>query len=648
MGKNIVEKIIGEHLVKGEMKPGSDIAVKVDQVLTQDATGTMAWLQFEAIGMPKVQVETAVSYVDHNTLQVTFRNADDHRFLQTAANKYGAYFSRPGNGICHQVHLERFAKPGGILLGTDSHTPTAGGMGMIAIGVGGLDAACVLAGSPFEVKYPKVLKVHLTGELSRPWVAAMDVILEVLRRRTVKGGVGYIVEYGGPGVETLNVTERATITNMGAELGATTSVFPSDDLTLAYLKAQGREEVWRKLKPDADAQYDEVEEINLSELEPLIAQPHQPDNVVKVKEIAGLPVDQVCVGSCTNSSYQVMMAVASILRERTIHPRLCMTVSPGSKQVYTMIAENGGLADIIGGGARILESACGPCIGMGATPGTEAVSVRSFNRNFFGRTGNKNAVAYLCNPIVATAIAVKGEMVDPRGTDLTAEWVEMPASVKIEDNMLVPPSEKPEEVEVIRGPNIKPVPVKEPMGDRLRDKIGLVTEDNISTDDIMPAGSEILQYRSNIPEISEYVYSRLDDRFVSRVKEWKTDIAIVGGENYGQGSSREHAAIAPMYLGLRVVLAKSFARIHRQNLINFGVLPLRLSNPDDYSKFKMGDEIEIRGVLEALDGDHKFTVHNLTNGEQVQAYETFSEREVACLKLGGLLPYTKARAEKGC
>jgi len=645
MGKNIVQKVIEEHLVSGEPAAGNEIAVKVDQVLTQDATGTMAWLQFEAIGVPRVRVEMAVSYVDHNMQQVTFRNADDHRYLQTVAGKYGAYFSRPGNGICHQVHLERFSRPGAIQLGSDSHTPTTGGIGQIAIGVGGLDAATVLAGSPYEMKFPKVLKVQLTSELQRPWVTAMDVILEMLRRRTVKGGVGFIVEYGGPGAATLNVTERATITNMGAELGATTSIFPSDEHTRAYLRAQGREEVWRELSADDDAEYDEVEEINLSELEPLIAKPHQPDNVVKVKEIAGLAVDQVCVGSCTNSSFQVMAAVASILEGRTIHPRLSMTVNTGSKQVYTMIAEQGILATLIAAGARIMESACGPCIGVGATPGTNAVSVRSFNRNFLGRSGNKNAKLYLCNPLVATACALKGEIVDPRDTDLSARWEPLPETLRIDDNMLVPPAEDPDSVEVIKGPNIKDVPVKEPLGEVLRDKIGIVLGDNISTDEIMPAGTEVLQYRSNIPAISDYVFVRTDESFVARVREWATDFAVVGGENYGQGSSREHAAIAPMYLGLRVVLAKSFARIHRQNLINFGILPLLLRNPEDHSKFKQGDEIEISGVLKALDGDQVFTVHNLTNGETVEAYETFSERDVDCLKLGGLLPYTRERVK---
>ncbi|HUX07758.1 MAG TPA: aconitate hydratase [Acidobacteriota bacterium] len=643
MGKNLVQKIIAEHLIEGVQKAGEEIKVKIDQVLTQDATGTMAWLQFEAIGVPRVKVETAVSYVDHNMLQVTFRNADDHRFLQTAANKYGAYFSRPGNGICHQVHLERFAKPGAMQLGTDSHTPTAGGMGAIAIGVGGLDAAVVLAGSPYEMRFPKVLGVMLSGDLDRPWVAAMDVILEMLRRRTVKGGTGFIVEYHGPGAKNLNVTERATITNMGAELGATTSLFPSDEITLDYLKAQSREDVWRDLQPDSDAEYDEIEEIDLDELEPLIAQPHQPDKVVKVKELAGLPVDQVCVGSCTNSSYQVMMSVASILKGRTIHPRLSMTVSPGSKQVYTMITESGAIKDMISAGARILESACGPCIGMGAAPGDEQVSVRSFNRNFFGRSGTKSAKVYLCNPFVATAMALKGEMFDPRGSDLTAELVDMPGSMLIDDNMLVPPADDPSKVEVVKGPNIQPVPVKEPMPDVIGGKIGLMTGDNISTDDIMPAGSEVLQYRSNIPAISEYVYSRFDEEFVGRVKGWGQHFAIIGAENYGQGSSREHAAIAPMYLGLRFVIVKSFARIHRQNLINWGVLPLRFEKADDYDKFKLGDEVEIRDLHKALEdgGNFRVTVRNLTNGEEAVAVESFSGKDVACLKYGGLLPYTK-------
>lgn len=642
MAKNLVQKIFEEHLVEGELKVGKDIAVKVDQVLTQDATGTMAWLQFEAIGVPRVQVETAVSYVDHNILQVTFRNADDHRYLQTVAQKYGAYFSRPGNGICHQVHLERFARPGAIQLGTDSHTPTAGGMGSIAIGVGGLDAATVLAGAPFEMKYPKVLKVHLTGDLRRPWVTSMEVILELLRRRTVKGGLGFIVEYGGPGVKALNLTERATITNMGAELGATTSIFPSDEHTRTYLKAQGREDVYRPLAADKNAQYDEIEEIKLDELEPLIAQPSSPDKVVKVKELTGIPVDQVCVGSCTNSSYQVLQSVASVLKNNTINPRLSMTITPGSKQVYTMIAQSGALGDMIGAGARILESACGPCIGMGAAPGSEQVSVRSFNRNFPGRSGEKTAQVYLSNPMVATAIALKGEIFDPLGSDLKAEWFPMPDKIQIDDNMILAPPAETSDIEVVKGPNIKPVPVKEPMEEVIKAKTSIVLGDNISTDEIMPAGTQILQFRSNIPAISDYVFSRTDESFVTRVRDWDTPFSIIAGDNYGQGSSREHAAIAPMYLGLRVAIAKSFARIHRQNLINFGVLPLEFDNPSDFEKFKQGDDIEIRDVISSIEKDGKFVVHNLTNGETAGAHSVFSPRDIECLKQGGLLPYTKS------
>lgn len=646
MAKNLVQKIFEKHLVEGTCKAGEDVAVKVDQILTQDATGTMTWLQFEAIGVEKVQVETAVSYVDHNILQVTFRNADDHRYLQTAAARYGAYFSRPGNGICHQVHLERFARPGAIMLGTDSHTPTAGGMGEIAIGVGGLDAATVLAGAPFEMKYPKVLKVHLTGQLQKPWVTSMDIILEVLRRRTVKGGLGFIVEYGGPGAKSLNLTERATITNMGAELGATTSIFPSDEHTRVYLESQGRGEAYKPLEADEGAEYDEVEEINLDELEPLIAEPSSPDKVVKVKDIAGIKVDQVCVGSCTNSSYQVLSSVASVLNDQTINSRLSMTVTPGSKQVYTMIAKSGDLGTMIAAGARILESACGPCIGMGAAPGHEQVSVRSFNRNFPGRSGNKSAQVYLCNPMVAAAIAIKGEIMDPRGGDIQATWNEMPDKILIDDNMIVEPVEDASSVEVVKGPNIKPVPIKEPIGDTVNVKTAIVLGDNISTDEIMPAGSEVLQYRSNIPAISEFVFSRTDENFVSRVKEWDRPFIIVAAENYGQGSSREHAAIAPMYLGLEVVLAKSYARIHRQNLINFGVLPLEFANPEDYDKFKQGDELELTNVHEGLKKTEAlFKIENKTNGEVIEARGSFSEKNLRCLQLGGLLPYTREKVQ---
>ena len=644
MGRNLVQKIISEHLVKGEMKAGEDIQVKVDQVITQDATGTMTWLQFEAIGIDKVQVETAVSYIDHNTLQVNFRNADDHKYLQTVAVKSGAYFSRPGNGICHQVHLERFARPGAIQLGTDSHTPTAGGMGAIAIGVGGLDAATVLAGAPFEMKFPKVLKVHLTGKLQRPWTTAMDIILEVLRRRTVKGGLGFIVEYGGPGAASLNITERATITNMGAELGATTSLFPSDGETLEFLKLQKREDVYQELLPDEDAEYDDIEEINLDELEPLVARPHSPDNVVKLSEIKGMELNQVSVGSCTNSSFQVLASVASVLEGETIADNVSMTVSPGSKQVYTMIAEAGHLGTIIAAGARILESACGPCIGMGSSPGTDQVSLRSFNRNFPGRSGEKSAQVYLANPMVCAASAIEGKVFDPKTTRLNGVWHEMPDKITINDNMIVPPADDPSKVEVVKGPNIKPVAVKDPMTSPLKAKTALKLEDNISTDDIMPAGSLVLQFRSNIPAISDYVFSRKDPDFVARVKEWNVPFAIVAAENYGQGSSREHAAIAPMYLGLHLVVAKSFARIHRQNLINFGVLPLEFVDPADYDTINPEDELEIADPLNDLkSGESVFEIVNNTQGYSFKAKSIFSERDVECIKLGGLLPYTKKK-----
>lgn len=642
MGKNLVQKIISEHLVKGEMLPGKDIQVKVDQVITQDATGTMTWLQFEAIGIEKVQVETAVSYVDHNTLQVNFRNADDHKYLQTVAVKSGAYFSRPGNGICHQVHLERFAKPGAIQLGTDSHTPTAGGIGAIAIGVGGLDAATVLAGAPFEMKFPKVLKVHLTGSLQRPWTTAMDIILEVLRRRTVKGGLGFIVEYGGPGVKSLNITERATITNMGAELGATTSLFPSDEQTLEFLKLQDRADVYRELLPDDDAEYDDIEKINLDELEPLVAKPHSPDNVVKLSEIEGLELSQVAIGSCTNSSFQVLASVASVLEGNTVADNVSMTVSPGSKQVYTMIAQSGHLGTIIGSGARLLESACGPCIGMGSSPGTNQVSLRSFNRNFPGRSGEKTAQVYLANPMVCAASAIEGKVFNPKTTKLNGKWLEMPDKILINDNMIVPPAKDPSSVQVIKGPNIKPVAVKEPLTEPLKVRTAIKLEDNISTDDIMPAGSLVLQFRSNIPAISDYVFSRKDPEFVKRVKDWNVPFAIIAADNYGQGSSREHAAIAPMFLGLNLVIAKSFARIHRQNLINFGVLPLEFDNPADYEGIDQEDELEVISPLAALKtGESVFEIKNHSKGTSFKAKSIFSERDVDCIKLGGLLPYTK-------
>lgn len=643
MGKNIVEKIIDSHRIYGELRAGQSIGLRVDHVYTQDATGTMAWLQFEAIGVEKVRVPLAVSYVDHNMIQSNFMNADDHIFLESAAMKFGAYFSRPGNGISHQVHLERFSSPGKIALGTDSHTPTGGGIGMLAIGVGGLDAATVMAGAPFEIKMPEVLNIRLSGRLRRPWVTAMDVILEILRRLTVKGGVGYIIEYGGPGVEDLSVTERATITNMGAELGATTSIFPSDKRTLDYLRAQGREKDWIELKADEDARYCRIEEIDLSRIEPLIAQPHSPDNVVPIKEISGTKVNQVCIGSCTNSSYYILRQVASVLKGRTIAPHLSLLINPGSKQVYEMLSEDGYITDMIRAGARMLEVSCGPCIGMGGTPGTGHISIRSYNRNFKGRSGNKDAYVYLANPLVCALFAIKGEIVDPFNSDIEIPIMEEPSKYRINDNMLVPPPEDSSKIEIIKGPNIKEVPVKSPLKDIIEAEVALKLSDNITTDDIMPAGSQVLPLRSNIPAISEYVFSAVEPGFSKRAKEMGKFI-VVGGDNYGQGSSREHAAMAPMYLGLEAVIAKSFARIHRSNLINFGVLPLVFKDPSDYEKVKKGDNLIIKGALSSL-SKGVFLVENLTRGYSFEVISNFNERERALIAAGGLLPYTKKKAK---
>jgi len=643
MGKNIVEKILDSHRIYGELSAGQSIGLRVDHVYTQDATGTMAWLQFEAIGVERVRVPLAVSYVDHNMIQSNFMNADDHIFLESAAMKFGAYFSRPGNGISHQVHLERFSSPGKIALGTDSHTPTGGGIGMLAIGVGGLDAATVMAGAPFEIKMPEVLNIRLSGRLRRPWVTAMDVILEILRRLTVKGGVGYIIEYGGPGVEDLSVTERATITNMGAELGATTSIFPSDKRTLNYLKAQDREKDWIELKADGDARYCRIEEIALGKIEPLIAQPHSPDNVVPIREIAGTKVNQVCIGSCTNSSYYILRQVASVLKGRTIAPHLSLLINPGSKQVYEMLSEDGYITDMIRAGARMLEVSCGPCIGMGGTPGTGHISIRSYNRNFKGRSGNKDAYVYLANPLVCALFAIKGEIVDPFKSDIEIPIIEEPSKYRINDNMLVPPPKDSSKVEIIKGPNIKDVPVKSPLKDTIKAEVALKLSDNITTDDIMPAGSQVLPLRSNIPAISEYVFSAVEPGFAKRAKELGKFI-VVGGENYGQGSSREHAAMAPMYLGLEAVIAKSFARIHRSNLINFGVLPLVFKDPSDYEKIEKGDNLIIKGVLSSLT-EGVFLVENLTKGYSFEVISNFNERERELIAAGGLLPYTKKRAK---
>src|SRR3990167_1400142 len=600
----------------------------------------MAYLQFEAMGIPRVQLETCVSYVDHNMLQTSYRNPDDHIYLQTAAAKFGAYFSKPGNGICHQVHLERFAAPGKILLGSDSHTPTAGGMGSIAIGVGGLNIATAMAGMPYEVTMPKVLKVNLIGKLERPWVTAMDIILELLRRLTVKGGVGKVVEYVGPALKHLNLTERATITNMGAELGATTSIFPSDEETQKYLIAQGRGEAYRPLMPDIDADYDEEVEIDLSDLEPLIAKPHSPDNVVKISELAGTKVDQVCVGSCTNSSYMVLKGVASILKGRTVAQNLSMTISPGSKQVYEMIAKDGDLAFMIGAGARILESACGPCIGMGAAPASNAVSVRSFNRNFQGRSGNPTANVYLCNPFAATAIAIKGEICDPRDLGLDFDLPDMPEKFLINDNMLIPPPKDSSKIEIRKGPNIKDVPLPELLRDSVKGEVLIKLGDNITTDDIMPAGSTVLPLRSNIPAISEYVFFNIDNTFPKRAKEVGGGV-IVGGDNYGQGSSREHAALAPMYLGLKFVLAKSFARIHRSNLVNYGLLPLEFMNKKDYDSIDQGNLLEIERVEDSVRSGRFEIINRSKDNTRIPARAQFTEREKTVLLAGGLLRYSQ-------
>jgi aconitate hydratase len=637
--RNLARKIIAQHLVAGDMIPGREIAIRVDQTLTQDATGTMAWLQFEAMGLPRVRTELSVSYVDHNMLQTDFRNADDHRYLQTVAAKHGAYFSRPGNGICHQVHLERFGVPGKTLLGSDSHTPTDGGLGALAIGAGGLDVAAAMGGALFYLAMPRIVGVKLVGELG-PWVAAKDIIIEIQRRMTVKGGVGKIIEYYGPGVTTLTVTQRSTMCNMGAELGATTSIFPSDGQTRAYLEAQGRGQVWKPLGADLDAEYDETFEIHLNELEPLISQPSSPDNVVRVREIEGLPVAQVCVGSCTNSSYEDLNKVAAILRGKTVHPSVSFTVTPGSKQVYTMIAQSGALADLIAAGARILESACGPCIGMGQAPPTGVASVRSFNRNFKGRSGTTDDQVYLASPETCAATALHGIITDPRKLGEPAA-ISPPTRYLVDDNMIVPPPEDPTAVTVIRGPNIQPVPVARPVPDAMRGRVLLKVGDNVTTDHIMPAGAQVLPLRSNIPAIAEYAFGRVDPGFVQRSKEWGGGL-VVGGINYGQGSSREHAALAPMYLGLKAVIAKSFARIHHANLINVGILPLVFVDETDSDRLEQGDECKITGVHQALRQGKPLTVHNLTQQSTFEVTHDLTERQVNILLAGGLLDYIKS------
>lgn len=641
MGLTLTEKILRAHLVDGEYVKGQEIGIRIDQTLTQDATGTMAYLEFEAIGVPRVKTERSVAYIDHNTLQNGFENADDHRFIGSVAKKHGIYFSRPGNGICHQVHLERFGIPGKTLIGSDSHTPTGGGIGMIAIGAGGLDVAVAMGGGAYYITCPKVVKVELTGKL-RPWVAAKDVILEVLRRMSVKGGVGKVIEYVGEGVKTLSVPERATITNMGAELGATTSIFPSDEITKQFLKAQCREDVWTPLAADEDAVYDEELTINLSELVPLAACPHSPDNVKSVEEIGKLKVDQVCIGSCTNSSLLDMLKVAHILKGKTVDPSVSLAIAPGSKQVLNMLTQNGALSDLIEAGARILESACGPCIGMGQSPNSKGISLRTFNRNFEGRSGTKDGQIYLVSPEMAAASALTGYLTDPRELGNMPEF-KLPEIFAINDNMVVPPVDESDmdSVEILRGPNIKPYPATAPLMDTIAAPVSLKVGDNITTDHIMPAGAKILPLRSNVPKISQYCFAVCDESFPKRAERLGKSI-IVGGSNYGQGSSREHAALAPLYLGVKAVLVKSFARIHRANLINAGILPLTFVNEADYDQINQDDEIvipDVRKLVEA--GDTEFTVLDKTNGKEIKVNCDLSGRAKDIMLAGGLLDYTR-------
>ncbi|GMR04839.1 MAG: aconitate hydratase [Thermodesulfobacteriota bacterium] len=642
MGKNVTQKLLESHLRAGTPETGKEIDIVIDQTLTQDATGTMAYLQFEAMGVDRVKTKKSVSYVDHNTLQYGgYENADDHRFLQTLAAKYGIYFSRPGNGICHQVHLERFGVPGQTLLGSDSHTPTCGGLGMLAIGAGGLDVAVAMGGGPFSLTYPKVVLVNLKGKL-QPWVSAKDIILELLRRLTVKGGVGKVFEYGGEGIASLTVPDRATITNMGAELGATTSVFPSDEVTKEFLKAQSRETDWSELKADADAEYDEVVEIDLDTLEPMIAKPHMPDNVCKVSEIAGLKVDQVCIGSCTNSSYTDLMLVADIFHkgEYRVHPEVSTTVSPGSRQVLEMISLNKGLTHLIEAGARILESACGPCIGNGQSPPSEAVSLRTFNRNFEGRSGTKNAKLYLCSPETAAAAAIYGVVTDPRKLGKFPK-IKVPDTFLVDDSMIIPPVKDPSKVTVKKGPNIQSLPKKEPLGESLDGKVLIKLGDNITTDHITPAGTW-LKYRSNVPKYSESVFCAIDPDFHKKAKEAHGGF-VIGGENYGQGSSREHAALCPMYLGIKAVIAKSFARIHKANLINFGILPLEFVNAADYDAIEEGDKLEFSNVKKELTSGDTVTIKNVTKGTEIKVRHGYSPVQTEMILAGGRLNYTVAK-----
>lgn len=640
MGMTIGQKLIKSHLVSGEMIPGTEIGLRIDQTLTQDATGTMAYLEFEAMGVERVRTELSVAYIDHNTLQTGFENADDHRFIQSVAKKRGLLFSKPGNGICHQIHLERFGKPGKTLIGSDSHTPTGGGIGMLAIGAGGLDVAVAMGGGTYYTTMPKMTLIRLSGKLS-PWVGAKDIILEVLRIMSVKGGVGKIIEYGGEGVKTLSVPERATITNMGAELGATTSVFPSDEITKSFLKAQGREEDWSELKPDPDAKYDEIIDIDLSALEPMAAMPHMPDNVKKVSEIGNIEISQVCIGSCTNSSLLDLLKVAAILKGKKVAPNVSLTISPGSMQVLNMLSLDGALSDILGAGARLLECACGPCIGMGQSPQSKGVSLRTFNRNFEGRSGTADAGIYLVSPEVAAASALTGCLTDPRTLGEMPE-IKLPERFIINDNMIEKPAsvEEADSVEIKYGPNIKPFPTSVELPESIEAPAILKVGDNITTDHIMPAGAKILPYRSNIPYLSNFCFRQCDEKFSERCKAAGKGF-IIGGANYGQGSSREHAALVPLYLGIKAVIAKSFARIHCANLINAGIMPFTFADGSDYDRIDTDDTLALEGIREKITDGKPVTLKNLTKGEEYALNYDYSDRQTAMILAGGLLNYTK-------
>ncbi len=640
MRKNLTQKIIESHLVSGEMIAGKEISIRIDQTLTQDSTGTMVYLQLEAMNVGKVKTKKSVAYIDHNTLQEGFENADDHKYIQTVASKHGIYFSRPGNGICHQVHLERFGRPGWTLLGSDSHTPTGGGIGMLAIGAGGLDVAVAMAGGPYYLTMPGVCRILLKGQLPS-WVSAKDIILKVLQLLSVRGGVNKVIEYAGPGVASLTVPERATITNMGAELGATSSIFPSDENTREFLRAQGREEMWIPLEADDDAVYDEEMELDLSTLEPLTAKPHSPDNVETVRSVGKIRVNQVAIGSCTNSSYLDLMKVAAILKGKTVHPDVSLVISPGSKQVYTMLAENGALADLIDSGARILESACGPCIGMGQAPASNAISLRTFNRNFYGRSGTVSAGVYLVSPETAAVSALTGVLTDPRGFG-EPPVIRMPEYFRVHDNGIIPPAEDPDSVTVVRGPNIKPFPLNKELKGPVKGTVLLKMEDNITTDHIMPSNAKLLPFRSNIPHLSEYCLTPVDPTFPERAKKAGSGY-LVAGQNYGQGSSREHAALAPLYLGIKAVIAKSFARIHRSNLINSGILPLTFADPSDYDRIDSGDALLIEHPVEQIQAGNRMIVHNVTKNLDIVTEMPLSDRLKKVMLAGGLLNETRKK-----